>query len=469
MSVLRQSRERGSCLRFSPVRTLLLPLLLGVLLCIFTVAVPAEDFTPGKPQAILTITRPLTPAEVAARDTKQKFEPPVGCYLGAFIDFDSSLKRPITDMNGLKHQDSGPFEQIVGKPHSMYFFYMGYGRKLPMDWMRRQAAANKFVHIAMEPNEGVEIVKDDAYLTQLADDMARSGAKIFLRFASEMNGTWSIYNRNPAEYRRAFRLVYQVMHRRAPNVALVWCPYFTPTSNIAKFYPGDDATDWVGVNLYNVTFHNNSINAPAENEHPCDLLNYVYDHYAKTKPLMICEYAATHSSAVEGMPRPEFAFRKILTLYNALPRLYPRVKCINYFDSNNLQFVTERAYNDYSVTDDPVVNDAYKYATSTPYFLPAPLPEKAPPIPPAPMPMRPNEVLKGKCTFSCFARTPSDKVSLRYKVDGFVIYRAYRPDLWECVWEAGSVKPGKHTLTLEVTNAAGHVVAKQSLPVLTSP
>jgi hypothetical protein len=466
MSVLRQTRSRALSARMFSRRSFVV-VLFGLLFLTPTIATLSENFTQGKPQAILTVTRPLTPAEIAARDTHQKFEPAVGCYLGAFIDFDSSLKKPIADQNGVKHQDSGPFEQIVGKPHSMYFFYMGYGRRLPMDWMRRQAAMNKFVHIAMEPNEGVELVKDDAYLNQLADDMARSGAKIFLRFASEMNGTWSIYNRNPAEYRRAFRVVYQVMHRRAPNVALVWCPYCTPTSNIAKFYPGDDAVDWVGVNMYNVTYHNNSKDDPGENEHPCDILNFVYDRYAARKPMMICEYAATHSSVIEGKARPDFAFRKILTLYNALPRLYPRVKSINYFDSNNLQFVTERAYNDYSVTDDPAVNDAYRYSISTPYYLPAPLPDRAPP-PPAPMPMRPNELLRGRATFSCFARTPSDRVSLRYKVDGIVIYRAYRPDLWECVWDAGSVKPGKHTLTLEVTDALGKVVAKQSLPILTS-
>jgi len=467
MRVLRQEREAASYSCPFPVRAFLL-LLFGILLLAPTHSLLSEDFPQGKPQALLTITRPLTPAEIAARDTHQLFEPPVGCYLGAFIDFDGSLKNQVKDQNGTKHQESGPFEKIVGKPHSMYFFYMGYGRRLPMDWVRKQAAMGKFVHIAMEPNEGVELVKDDAYLNQLADDMARSGAKIFLRFASEMNGAWSIYSRNPAEYRRAYRLVYQVMHRRAPNVALVWCPYCTPTSNIADFYPGDDATDWVGINMYNVTYHNNNIKTPGENEHPCDLLSYVYDRYAARKPMMICEYASTHSSQVEGVARPDFALRKILTLYQALPRLYPRVKSINYFDSNNLQFVTERAYNDYSVTDDPNINDAYRYSISTPYYLPAPLGDRAAP-PPAPMPMRPYELLKGKATFSCFARTPSDKVSLRYRIDGVVIYRAYRPDLWECVWDAGSVKPGKHTLTLEVTNLQGKVVAKQSLPIMTSP
>jgi hypothetical protein len=255
MSVLYKTWEAGDSARRFSVRIALCLLCVSLLIA-SAVNTRSDDFPQGKPQALLTITRPLTPAEIARRDTHQLFEPPVGCYLGAFIDFDGSLKKTIVDQNGTKHQDSGPFEQIVGKPHSMYFFYMGYGRRVPMDWLRKQAALGKFVHIAMEPNEGVELVKDDAYLNQLADDMARSGAKIFLRFGSEMNGAWSIYCRNPAEYRRAFRVVYQVMHRRAPNVALVWCPYCTPTSNIADFYPGDDATDWVGINMYSVTFHN---------------------------------------------------------------------------------------------------------------------------------------------------------------------------------------------------------------------
>ena len=71
-------------------------------------------------------------------------------------------------------------------------------------------------------------------LKLVADDMARSHAKIFLRFASEMNGDWTNYHNNPAEYRRKFRLVHQVMRRRAPNVATVWCPYTFPRWNYAR-------------------------------------------------------------------------------------------------------------------------------------------------------------------------------------------------------------------------------------------
>ena len=301
--------------------------------------------------------------------THAKYEPEVGCYLGAFIDFDSTLRDPVRIKGNPPHFLPEEFERIVGKPHAMYFFYLGYGKNLPLEWVRELGKRNKFVHIALEPNSGLAKVKDDAYLQRLADDMKRSGAKIFLRFASEMNGDWTIYSKSPAEYRKKYKLVHQVMHRRAPNVATVWCPYTFPRWNLKDYYPGDDATDWVGINAYNVTYHNNSLASPSENEHPCDLLRQVYDLYAARKPMMICEYAATHYSRVEGKPRPDFALRKILTLYTALPRIFPRIKCINYFDGNALQYAAERASNDYSVTNDSQVIAAYRWSVAPPYFL----------------------------------------------------------------------------------------------------
>ena len=426
---------------------------------------PAE--AAGKAQAILYITRPPKPGEMAARNTHALHEPAIGCYLGAYIDFDSKLILPYTDTNHTKHHEPFRFEQIVGRPHSMYFFYLGYGKPLPLDWVKKLAAQGKLVHIALEPNDGMKYVKDNAYLQKLADDMARSGAKIFLRFASEMNGNWVVYNKYPSLYREKFRLVYQVMHRRAPNVAMVWCPYTIPTYNIEDFYPGDKWTDWVGVNMYNVTFHDNNFSNPCENEHPVDMVSQVYNLYSARKPMMICEYAATHFTTLDKAPRAEFAMRKILTLYNALPRIFPRVKCINYFDGNTLKFAAERAYNDYSVTDDPYLIDTYRFATSAPYFITSAVSQAAKLPPPIPMPIKKSEMLQGKVRLSCWARTPLDFVDVSYKVDGYVIYKANRPDLWECLWDAGSVRPGKHRLSLEVRNRRGVVVATQTVTIVT--
>lgn len=437
---------------------------------------PAEAGEPALPirkaQALLYLTRRPTPGEMAARDTRARYEPPVGCYLGAFIDFDPALKRPYRDINQTDHQDPTAFEASVGKLHASYFFYLGYGKPAPLDWIRSLASRNKFVHVALEPNDGLARVRDDAYLRKLADDFRRSGAKIFLRFASEMNGDWTNYHKNPREYRKKFRLVYSVMHRRAPNVALVWCPYTMPNWNIPDYYPGDDATDWVGVNLYSVTFHNNDRRCPCEYEHTADMLTPVYNLYSRRKPIMICEYAATHYASCEKRPRQDFALRKILTLYTALPRLFPRVKCINYFDGNAIHFAGDHAYNDYSVTDDAIVNGIYRNAVSPDYYLPTILPDSRPNpwhMPPMiPMPLRAGELLRGKVVLSCWARTPSDLLSVRYRLDGRIIYKANRPDRWQHVWDAGSVPPGRHVLTLEAVRRNGSVAASQKVSVRTA-
>jgi hypothetical protein len=439
------------------------------LLCLFLpgrLISPVWAHTSGA-QAQLFLTRRATPQEIAARNTHGKYEPANGCYLGAFIDFDPSLKRPLLDQNRTPHQDPAAFEEIVQKSHAMYFFYVGYGHPVPLDWIRWMGAHGKYVHVALEPNDGLKYVRDDAYLRKMADGFARSGAKIFLRFGSEMNGDWVAYN-NPVQFRAKFKLVHDVMKKRAPNVAMVWCPYTFPRPGIEAYYPGDDATDWVGVNLYSVTYHNNDLKSPSEYEHPCDLLSWIYDKYAARKPFMICEFGATHYADCEARPRADFATRKIETLYMALPRLFPRVKAINYFDSNNIQF-TDHAKNNYAVTDDPVVLASYRNAIRSPYFLDRPLPDNAPPLSaPVPMPLRKGELLKGNVELSCFARTPGDRPTARYKVDGIPIYKANQPNLWTCLWDAGSVTPGRHNLTLEVFSTKGKLVASQSLSIVTA-
>ena len=418
----------------------------------------------GKPEARLYLTRTPTQQELSKRNSHVKFEPALGCYLGGFVQFDGTLKTTIKDSEGKIHRDPREFERAVGKPHSMYFFYVGYGHSVQRGWMKWLVGQGKFIHIALEPNDGLDKVKDDRYLQTIADALKNTGGKVFLRFGSEMNGFWSNYH-DPKKFKEKFRLVHDVMKRRAPNVAMVWCPYAVPTRHIPDYYPGDDVVDWVGLNMYSVTFHDNSLQHPCENEHTSDLLSTVYDRYAARKPMMICEFAATHQAACEIRPRPEFAKRKILTLYNDLPRRFPRVKAINYFDSNNLQF-TATANNDYSVTNNAEVLEAYRFAISSPYFLPAPLPtEKTQPIFAIPMPLKNGEVLKGLVHLSCTARTPSDLLTVRYLLDGKLLYTANSPEHWALNWDASSTSPGNHRLSLEVVNAQGRVATTQVVRV----
>ena len=279
--------------------------------------------------------------------------------------------------------------------------------------------------------------------------MHDSGAKIFLRFASEMNGDWTRYSKSPSEYRRKFRLVHKVMKKYAPNVATVWCPYTFPRTNLPSYYPGDDGTDWVGVNMYNVTFHNNDLKAPAFQEHPCDLLNQVYRLYSKRKPVMICEYGVTHFSKAENKQRPDYAILKLLTLYKAIPKLYPRVKCINYFDGNAIAYAGDRASNDYCVTNNAQVMSAYQSAISQPFYLTQPQGEDAL-APSVPTHLRDGQRLTGKVKLSCYARAPSDRVAVQFIVDHKKIHSALNAGKWDFEWDTSTVSPGRHRLKLRV-------------------
>ena len=419
----------------------------------------------AKPQAMLFIYKVPSRKQLAHNDTHALYEPEYGCYLGAFIDFDPTLHNPVPLPGRPIHQNPAAFEKKVGKPHAIYFFYMGYGQPLPYAWIRQLGEEGKFVHIALEPNDGLDKVRDDAYLRRLACQFRASGAHIFLRFASEMNGDWTPYHKDPELYRQKFRLVYRIMHHLAPNVALVWCPYFSPTRNMADYYPGDKYTDWVGVNIYSVPYHNNHLSEPAAEERPADLLSFFYRHYASRKPIMICEFGASHYSLCEKADRSRFAARKIGDMYEALPKLFPRVKAINYFDSNTLVFAPNQAYNDYCVTDSDSVLSAYRYLISSPYFLSS-IPESSVAVPPIPEPLLNGERISGIVHFTCWASAPSDRLKVIYKVDGTVIYQAQTPDKWSCFWNASSVRAGKHLVTLEVFDQNGKLKAEQKRSVI---
>lgn len=418
-----------------------------------------STFRPGKPMARLYVERTPTESEIAANHTRAKFEPRVGCLLGAYIDLDPNLKSVYRDQNGKFRRVPQEFEAIVGKPHASYFFYLGYGQPLPMDWVRRLAREGRYVHIALEPNDGLETVRDDAYLTRLAQDMGKSNARIFLRFASEMNGPWTRYHGDPKQYIEKWRLVTATMRRHAPNVAMLWCPYTTPKTHITKYYPGDAWVDWVGVNMYSVTYYNLQRHRPGWADHPADLLRWMYEKYASRKPIMIAEYAATHFSAVDDGPCVEFARESIATLYHVIPRLFPRVKCITYFNTNNL-LLQHRKNNNYSVTDEPSVTEAYRRAIAPPYYLSS----DRPPTPfRMPLPLSDGDALAGRVVLSVVARSPERDATARVLIDGVEVFRSSDPGAREFELSTENYAPGEHVVTVEAYRPRGALAARSRL------
>ena len=297
----------------------------------------------------LAVPGPVPPARGLA-----KFEPASGCYLG------------VLDGEG---GSADAFEDRAGRHLALAFEYDAYGRRFPGSWVRRQADQGRAVQIAWEPSR-IQAVRDDDYLEEWADDAAQSGVPIFLRFGGEMNGAWTPWGRDPAVYRRAFRIVHDVMARRAPNVAMVWAPNDVPLENLDRYFPGDDVVDWVGISLYIVRFYDDSLRRPAWQDHPLTFIEPFYRKYAARHPLCLVEWGVSRRSRVEGADADSFAAARIEDLFGAIKVRFPRLKMVCAFDRNNLAGARAgRRLNDYSMPAGSLALGAYSRATADSYFL----------------------------------------------------------------------------------------------------
>ena len=375
-----------------------------------------ETFRAGGPEISVYAVEPASPSSRQLA----KHEPESGCYLGAYVDLDPAVRSTYTDRTGKVRRLPAEFERSTGRVHALYFFYLGYGRPAPSDWIEKLDGESRLVQIALEPNEGLGRVQDDEYLRSLADALGKTKARIFLRFASEMNGPWTAYHGNPALYVEKWRLVTRIMRERAPNVAMLWCPYTVPVNPIESYYPGDEYVDWVGVNLYSVLYYNQNRLHPGEHDHPADMLTWIYRRYAERKPIMICEYAAANFSALGEVKCPEFAASSIRALYASLPARFPRVKCVTYFSSNNL-LLKHRLNNDYSVLSNRQVLEAYRSAIADPYFISTGASHS--PVVPVPLEQRQREYGK----LRVYARSDSPEGYVRVFAAGSEIFRSPAP------------------------------------------
>jgi hypothetical protein len=284
-----------------------------------------------------------------------KFEPAHGCYIGAFIELDYNVEG-----------DIGKFEDLTKKKHASYFTYVGYGRPFPKEWVDKVKAAGAVPQIAFEPNDGLDEVQDDAYLRAWAKDAARSQVPIFLRWASEMNGPWCAWHKDPQEYIDKFRLVAQVMREEAPNVAMVWTPFAEPQRLIAQYYPGDEWVDWIGMNIYSVYVNDGDPNRPAYDKDPVEALRFLNDTFPN-KPIHISEFAATIYCKGTQQDTVDFAIQKMTRFYTAIRDEFPRVKAVNWFCWDTIR--GKKANNNYSFLSDGRALLAYRNLVSDPYFL----------------------------------------------------------------------------------------------------
>lgn len=185
----------------------------------------------------------------------------------------------------------------------------------------------------------------DRYLEHFAREAKAWGHPFFLRFDWEMNRSWfpwgeSANGNRAGDFVRAWRHVYDIFARiGATNATWVWCPYVAPsdtTNDLKGLYPGDRYVDWTCLDGYNFgasaagsspwqTFA--TLFAPSYREITRDI--------APSKPMIIAEVASVERGGSKAL-----WIRDMLT---EIPRRFPRIRGVLWFDAENLQAGTRDA------------------------------------------------------------------------------------------------------------------------------
>lgn len=425
-------------------------------------AVRAERY---ETQAKMFLSRPARKESVARHYTGKRLEPMYGAYIGAFIDREDGVQTYFTGVNGQIHKDVDEFNKRIGKRHATYFMYTRYGNPFPYAWFQHLKENGAAAQWVMQP-QNMNDVQDNEYLTDLAKEAARIGIPIFVRFAGEMNGDWVPYHGDPELYKEKFRLVSRVFHQWAPNVAMVWCPNEVPENKIPSYYPGADAVDWVGVNFYSVYYNDNDSSKPVNWRNPADQLDYVYRNYADKHPILIGECAATHQASADNVIRADYASDKIAQLYSALPRRYPRIKAIHWFDMNAIKWAApSRRINNYALLEEPKVRDAYLNAVSDPYYLSKVDGNGAALAPFETTALTPGDAVAGKVRLSALVKTYEERPTVNFIVGGKTMKTFNTPGRYDWVLDTKQLPNGPTEVILEVRDSKGRIAGSQSVPL----
>ncbi|NHN29412.1 glycoside hydrolase family 26 protein [Paenibacillus agricola] len=299
-------------------------------------------------------------APTTAAAQPAKFEPVTGVYLG-MLGADKRV--------GFNWKQ---IEPVYGRTHAMYLTYVGW-RKVqtqtnsyfPVQQAENAKAMGGSLQIGWEPRYGLDDVQDDEYVRTFAKEAKASGIPVFLRYASEMNGAWVPWYGEPAKYIEKFRLIHKIMKEEAPNVVMVWSPNFMPRDSIHDYYPGDEYVDWIGYSLYATGGPQSAVN---DKSGFLDSFRPLYDAYPG-KPIMISESGVSHFNLVKNVSYERWAENQLGDLYAYLPRLYPRVKAITYFNFSKDRAVRSNMDTVYDLGENAFADRIYQRLIQSDLYL----------------------------------------------------------------------------------------------------
>jgi hypothetical protein len=202
--------------------------------------------------------------------------------LGAYLDLENTSEAQAV---ALRRKQLGRDERIL------HVFY-AWTDTLPSSIAWLPAKAYPMISWRGTNHAAILNGTHDALIRRNARRLKRFGRPVLLRWGWEMNGDWYAWSaakngKDAAGYVKCWKHLRKIFAEEgAGNVSWVWSPNWNDSPQQdwnakARYYPGDDQVDWVGVSGYNL-----------HREVPADLFGRMYADYTTRKPLMITEVGA---------------------------------------------------------------------------------------------------------------------------------------------------------------------------------
>jgi hypothetical protein len=338
-------------------------------------AQPAPAFSTGSSKAPATASqtarhlkssgqsRALEPATASRRAGPGQLVPARGALLGAFTDLDGGWAGAEAAQRGVTLRES-QLGRVYDLDQHFYPFDNPWPWPGPLERWDRSLGRIPLVTWQGADANSIASGSLDAVVHDRAARVRDFGAPIFVRFAAEMNGSWSPMNasrtgNDPSRYVAAWRHVVDVFRQTgASNAVFVWCPNaiddpVADWNHWTAYYPGDGYVDWVGIDGYN--WGNPGPWSPWSSwESFGAIMRGIYDDYAARKPIMIAETSSVESA---GDPSAKASW---IADAGEWTKTHPAVAALVWFDTDK-----ER---DWRLDSSPQARAAYWRLANDAYF-----------------------------------------------------------------------------------------------------
>jgi hypothetical protein len=274
------------------------------------------------------------------------YEPEESCYLGGYV-----LSSKLLNFSSAK------LDELSGKKHAVSSYNLKAGNPFPDTWVLSCIAEMRTPLISIKPQNTYNPF-DKKLIDKMAGDFGEYYVPIFVEFFPEPESITS----DPEEYADFFRYARKAFAEKASNVAFVWSVDQSQAASSARYYPGDEWTDWVGIHIFE------RLNGAEYSHDGLKALDYFYYAYQKTKPVMISQLGVSHYNSKDKSYRSNEAAAEIKRVYERVAKSYPRVKLINYMDVDEISLGAGAAQDNFLLTQIDRILDSYKEAIQDPRF-----------------------------------------------------------------------------------------------------